>query len=376
MFLLFAFFMVALVFGCASFYVATRLDRAIRHFAPRLPKWPRWAFTGLSAAALAMVFARNALPAGFLQSLGTAGAYWMGIFIYLLLCLILADLALLVIRLFAGRTTGLRRCVGVLTAVGIALGISCYGFVHGMELEEVSYEITVDKAMDAPLELVLISDLHLGAAGSEARLEKTVEKINELQPELVCIAGDVFDSNFAAIQDPDRVRALFLTLEAPVYACLGNHDAGVTAGQMADFLESCNVILLEDACTVVDDRLLLVGRLDGSPIGSYAQGQERTDLAAVLADADTTLPVVVMDHNPAHISEYDAPVDLVLSGHTHKGQLFPANWLTNLLYEADYGYYQPDYSTTQQVVTSGAGAWGMPMRVGTDCEIVSITIHS
>ena len=376
MFFLLAFLLLAAVFGSASYYIAHRLDRCVRHFLPGFPRWIRWVFTVLSAVLLALVFARSALSGGLVQSFSTVGAYWMGIFIYLLLFLLLADLVLFVLRLVAGKASGLVRSIAVLAAVGLALGVSCYGFVHGMELEEVSYDITVEKPMDRPVELVLISDLHLGAAGSEDRLVTVVERINALQPELVCIAGDLFDSNFSAIRDPDRVRALFLSLDAPVYACLGNHDAGETAKQMVDFLESCNVILLEDAYTVVDGRLLLVGRLDGGPIGGFSQQQKRADLATVLAGADTSLPVVVMDHNPAHIHEYDAPVDLILSGHTHKGQLFPANLLTDLMYAEDYGYYRQDPGSPQLVVTSGAGAWGMPMRVGTDCEIVSITLHS
>ena len=368
--------LVFLLFGPASFYVGHRLWGCIRQFAPKLPRWTRWLFAGFSAALLALVFIRSGVTGSLFLALGTAGAYWMGFFIYLLLFLLLSELVLLILRLFLGKTTQLRRCIAGLAALGLALGISVYGFVHGMELETVSYDITVDKPMDAPLELVLISDLHLGAAGSETRLEKTVAQINGMDPALICIAGDVFDSNFAAIQNPERVQALLRSLNAPVYACLGNHDAGATAGQMVAFLESCQVTVLEDSYTVIDDRLLLVGRLDARPIGSYGEKQQRSALETVLQDANTALPVVVMDHNPIHIGEYAAPVDLILSGHTHKGQLFPAGIITDLMYPADYGYYRESPDSPQLIVSSGAGAWGMPMRVGSDCEIVSVTIHS
>ena len=73
-----------------------------------------------------------------------------------------------------------------------------------------------------------------------------------------------------------------------------------------------------------------------------------------------------------YIDEYDNRVDLILSGHTHKGQLFPANIITDLMYEVDYGYY--NNSGTHVVVSSGVGTWSMPMRVGSYCEIVSINI--
>lgn len=89
---------------------------------------------------------------------------------------------------------------------------------------------------------------------------------------------------------------------------------------------------------------------------------------------DTTLPVVVIDHNPANIDEYGSETDIILCGHTHQGQLFPANIITNLIYTVDYGYYQKDSNSPHVIVSSGIGYWGVPMRVGTDCEIVSLTV--
>jgi len=89
---------------------------------------------------------------------------------------------------------------------------------------------------------------------------------------------------------------------------------------------------------------------------------------------DKTLPVIVLDHNPANIAEYTTEADLILSGHTHKGQIFPANLFTKWMYTVDYGYYQEKEGFPHVIVTSGVGVWGMPMRIGTDCEIVSIKI--
>ena len=95
-----------------------------------------------------------------------------------------------------------------------------------------------------------------------------------------------------------------------------------------------------------------------------------------LEGVDPALPVVVMDHNPAHIGEYGPDVDLILCGHTHKGQILPGSLITSRMYTVDYGYYRAGESSPQVIVSSGVGAWGMPMRVGTDCEIVKITLHS
>jgi hypothetical protein len=87
------------------------------------------------------------------------------------------------------------------------------------------------------------------------------------------------------------------------------------------------------------------------------------------------MPVIVMEHNPAHIGEYGKEVDLILAGHTHKGQAFPGSLVTRAMYTVDYGYYQKDTDSPHVIVTSGAGTWGTPMRVGTNNEIVSIVLR-
>ena len=145
---------------------------------------------------------------------------------------------------------------------------------------------------------------------------------------------------------------------------------------MVAFLQRSNITLLDDKYITIHNRFILAGRLDGSPIGGYNKSQ-RKPVEQVLAGANTALPVVVMEHNPARGDEYKpGDADVILSGHTHKGQIFPANLFTDLIYTVDYGYYQESANMPHRIVTSGAGIWGMPMRVGTDCEVVKVILHS
>jgi predicted MPP superfamily phosphohydrolase len=245
-------------------------------------------------------------------------------------------------------------------------------FFHASDLKQKDYDITIPGAEE--MTVVLISDVHLGAVGSEKRLPEIVEKINALEPDLVCIAGDFFDSDFSAIRNPDAAAATLKTLSAPygVWAVLGNHDAGSTAAQMQEYLTRCGIHLLNDEYAVVGEKLVLGGKMDRSPIGGFGN---LTGSDLILTDI-SDLPVIVMDHNPAHIHQYGAEVDLILSGHTHKGQIFPGSLITNGMYTVDYGYYRADEASPQVIVSSGVGTWGMPMRVGSDCEIVMIKIHS
>ena len=355
----------------ANFYIARRLHQFFSRVFPGLSLGAMVALFILLVMVLTLGFARSLLPlpAYVKQALGVANAYWMGIFMYLLLFLLLADAIYLIVRLFCS----VDRFFFLSAALIATTVVCCYGFIHASQIKQKSYDITVPGAED--MTVVLISDLHLGAVGSEKRIPKIVEKINALNPDLVCIAGDFFDSDYQAIRDPAAAEAAIKKLSANygVWACLGNHDAGRTASDMREFLQRCGIGLLNDQYTVIENKLILAGRLDRFPIGGYG-GMTRQQLN--MDGADHSLPVVIMDHNPTHIHEYGSEYDLILCGHTHQGQIFPANLITQRMFTVDYGYYRADETSSQVIVSSGVGTWGMPMRVGTDCEIVKIDLHS
>jgi len=356
------------------FYLAHRLHRWIRHFAPKLS--PTIPLTVLTALLVLMVLSIFRPFDGTVQRIISGiGTFWMGIFAYLTMFFILADGVEWLLRLcrcLSRPAVDRFRLVAGITATALALCVPAYGLIHAKQIQVVSYDVQLSQDTSSELNIVLISDVHLGAVGSEARLEQMVEKINGLSPDLVCIAGDFFDNDFDAVSDPEKALSLLRQLRAPygVYACLGNHDAGASFDQMEAFLAAANIRLLKDEFVVIDGRLTLAGRRDPSPIGG-AGDRRRSELANVLAGADPALPVLVLDHNPQGVDAYGTGVDLVFSGHTHKGQIFPANLITDLMYSVDYGYYRTA-GGTQVIVTSGVGTWGLPMRVGTNCEIVQV----
>ena len=378
-----ALLMLLALIGVGNLYIIKRLGQSVRYLLPKLPRRVDTVVFFLFLFLLTVGFYRNTLPlpTPLKQGLGTINAYFMGIYIYLLLFFLLGDLVLLCLRFCKlvkhPLPQGTRALAGAI-AVVVALVTCCYGFLHVNQIQTVSYHIPFTKVtMEGEMKLALVSDLHMGAQGSLGRLEKVVDAINQQQPDLICIAGDLFDSDYNAMKNPKEFQRVLQKLSAPhgVYACFGNHDAGQTYPQMVSFLKSCNITLLQDQWVTVDNRIVLVGRLDGSPIGGY-QGTTRKELGEVLQNAPT-LPIVVLDHNPQNADEY-APNDahLILSGHTHKGQIFPANLFTNLIYTSDYGYYQKDENHPHRIVTSGGGIWGMPMRVGTNSEVVMVRLHS
>ena len=155
---------------------------------------------------------------------------------------------------------------------------------------------------------------------------------------------------------------------------MGNHDGGKTLNDMMAFLERSNIRILNDEYVIIDERLALLGRLDPSPIGSFGN-LRRNNTADILAAIETGLPVVVMEHNPSAVDQYGGETDMILSGHSHGGQIIPGNFITKAIFPVHYGYYQKDEDSPHVIVTSGVGTWGMPLRVGTNNEIVSIALR-
>ena len=305
-------------------------------------------------------------------------SYVLGIFLYLLMFFLLADFVLFLGRILniipSPMPQSIRFYAG-LVCILLTTGLVSYGIYNASNIKHVSYEIQTEK-LSGELKIVLISDLHLGSANSEKNLKKVVQEINDLEPDIVCIAGDIFNDDYYTLQNPSEAIEVMKSMTAKygVYASLGNHDAGNTFNKMVHFLEQSNIKLLNDEYVIIDERLALFGRVDPSPIGGFGE-LIRKDITETLASINPNIPIVVMDHTPSNIEEYSSEVDLVLSGHTHKGQMFPANLITKSIFVVDYGHHQKDADSPNFIVTSGAGTWWMPMRIGSNSEIVSILLH-
>lgn len=325
----------------------------------------------------------------------TIGAYWLGTFVYLSLSAIAFGIIFWAIRLIAHpqeKAMRKMRLVRGWLVVCVTACISAYGFVHADNplVTWYSYDVQQNHAkalasdaeqaakiafrQQGAVRIVLVSDTHLGAAGTEARFPRIVDMINAQKPDVVLIAGDIFNNDFKTIESPEAIVAQFRRIEAPlgVYACLGNHDCGYGFDAMLEQLEQGNVTLLREDFATIDGRFIVVGRQDGTPISStdgFRRGSYES-IAARIGNSD--LPIVVLDHNPAHIGEYGSDVSLVLSGHTHGGQIFPLTLVTAAMYVTDHGLWQQDAESPVLLVTSGVDYWGPPMRVGSDAEIAVI----
>ena len=141
--------------------------------------------------------------------------------------------------------------------------------------------------------------------------------------------------------------------------------------RMDQFLIDANIRLLKDETVLIDDAFYLIGRLDASC--RQKSGIIRKTATELLQSLDASHPVLVIDHQPSELSELAAAgADLVLSGHTHDGQLFPGNITTRIGWKNSCGKLVLGNMTS--IVTSGVGVWGPAMRIGTDSEVVEVDV--
>lgn len=335
-------------------------------------------------------------PAFLHRILKITSNYFLGIFMYILMVLFSIDVVRLILK-YAVHASWIQSRI-VFAAVGaccicIVIIISFSGIYHAKHIKVTPYKITVDKSapdMDS-LKIVLLADTHFGYNSGAVHAQEIVDKINEQQPDLVCIAGDIFDNEYDAVREPEKISEILRTIRSKygVYACWGNHDlnepilAGFTfkhkkedSKQLKDprmklFLQNSNIQLLEDEAVLIDNSFYVVGRKDGSLIEKIEEKRKTPAQLTQKLDKDKT--IIVIDHQPKELQDIaDAGVDLDLCGHTHDGQTFPGNFTVKFLWENPCGYLQK--GSMHNIVTSGSGVWGPAMRVGTDSEICTINL--
>ncbi len=307
-----------------------------------------------------------------------ASHYVLAVTIYFMLIINLVKLGMFVINKVGGKeffiSNNKQMIIGA-ASIFLIMFLTVYGSIHASNLKIKNYSVSLtnDSPNSEELKVALVSDIHLGYIIDEKRVDKFVKAINKKDVDIVLIAGDIFDGSYTELKNPQKVQETFKQLKSKygVYACLGNHDAGSTYGQMLEFLEQSNITVLLDKVVEIDNKFLLVGRRDSSPIGGYTE--ER--IPSIEFDNPNDLPVIVLDHQPSNINEYGSDVDLVLSGHTHKGQMYPFSLITRSIYEIDYGYMKATEEHPHVIVTSGIGTWGPPIRVLTDSEVVIIDLE-
>lgn len=336
-------------------------------------------------------------PKSLHRILKITGNYFLGIFLYTLVIILLADFGRILLK-YAFHASWIHSrtaftVAGAICALLILLLSAC-GIFHAKYIKTTSYNVIINKTIPecTSMKVVLLADTHFGYNAGVLHARELVRKINKQKPDLVCIAGDIFDNEYDAIRNPEKLEKALRGIKSTygVYACWGNHDlneeilAGFTFkhkdGDLSDikdlrmkkFLEDSNIHILEDESVLINDQFYVIGRKDASLTEKIHETRKAP--AQLTEKLDRDKPIIMIDHQPKELQELaDAGVDLDLCGHTHDGQTFPGNFTIKLMWENPCGLLIKDNMTN--ITTSGAGVWGPAMRIGTDSEICSINIQ-
>lgn len=322
------------------------------------------------------------------------GAYWLGISLYLILYVALIDLLRWIYsKVFKDKYNDFyARTICALLIIVLTGVTSIYGIINAKIVRTAEYEITINKdgGNFKEMTIAMFGDPQFGYNIGEYHLKQAVDIINKNDVDIVCVAGDIFDNQYSAIKNPDKLIDLFNQIKSKygMYAVLGNHDVeepilcGFTfndddienklaSKEMLDFIKKSGMVLLYDENVIINDSVNLYGRADQERpnLGNIT----RKESGDIFKEVDTTKPLFVLDHEPREYDELEkAGVDLMMAGHTHDGQLWPTKIATDIIWENPYGLWVKN--AFHAITTSGLGLFGPNMRVGTIAEVCIIHV--
>lgn len=308
------------------------------------------------------------------------GAIWFAFFVYFILSLLSID----IIRLFNSwfnflpaslfknyESTKLITATMVIIFVGLIVFL---GNLNKRNIEIRNLEITIPKGESKidSLNIVMASDIHLSPIDGERLLSRIVDKINSQNPDIILLAGDIVDDK-AEVLEQRKIGESFRRLKSKygVYSINGNHEFINGVESCVRYAEKFGIKFLRDESELIDSSFYVIGREDSSM--PQFTGKQRKPLEEIVKNIPTNHPKILLDHTPFKLEQAQQNnIDLQLSGHTHHGQIWPANLITKMIYEISWGYKKK--GNTHYYVSSGAGTWGPPVRTGSSSEIVNIKV--
>lgn len=266
-------------------------------------------------------------------------------------------------------------------AIGITVFYLACGWYLAHHVWRTPYTLETDKQVGS-LRIVLFADSHVGATFDGEGFAEHMKAIQAENPDIVVVAGDYVDDDTSKEDMIAACKALgSIETTYGVYYAFGNHDKGYYGPEYRGYsgydliaeLEKNNVTVLQDETVLLDDRFYLIGRQDRSEEWSV---NSRASMEELTAGLDPDKYVIVLDHQP---HDYDAQaasgVDLVLSGHTHGGQLFPFSRMGEWLGLDDKTYGLEKRENTNFIVTSGIADWAIKFKTGCKSEYVVVDVQ-
>jgi predicted MPP superfamily phosphohydrolase len=308
------------------------------------------------------------------------GAFWFAFLVYFVLILLFIDIVRLLdsafnfLPAFIQNNYEQTKKISALIVIAVIGLIVFLGNLNKRDITIKTLDLQFPKGDGklSEINIVAASDLHLSPIDGERLLSKIIDKMDSLNPDLILLAGDIVDDK-AEILEQRKIGESFNRLKPKygIYTINGNHEFINGVDASVEYAEHLGMKVLRDEYVLIDSSFYIVGREDSSMY--QFTGRHRKTLRQIIETIESNHPVVLLDHTPYKLEEaHENNIDLQLSGHTHHGQIWPGNIITNLIYEVSRGYRKK--GNTHYYVTSGAGTWGPPVRTGSKSEIVNVKI--
>ncbi len=374
MFLVF-FSIVLLVYFFINYYIYSRGIQLVPATSALRP-WVKTAFWVIVASFIVGRVVERIHLSVFTDVLTWIGSFWLAAMLYFFLIVLVIDILRLsdyfIGWMPASFYTEKFKSVLLLVSIAAVFITVLAGHINAISPRVNKLTIDLDKSANGlkEVKIALASDIHMGTLIGPRRMTKLVNKIQEIKPDIILLAGDVVDEDLEPVIRQNLGQVL-VKLQAPlgVYAITGNHEYIGGVAKAVKYLEEHNITFVRDTTIKIADAFYLAGREDRSKNSS----SKRKDISAIINGIDHSLPIIMMDHQPFNLGEVEAAgVDVQFSGHTHHGQLWPLNYITQAMYEVSAGYLKKGNS--HFYVSNGFGSWGPPVRIGNRPEIVEITI--
>ncbi|WP_054940473.1 metallophosphoesterase [Paenibacillus ihuae] len=362
-----------LVLGLVNFYIGYHLWVLLENLLPGISAGVYW--TVFMVIAFAYMIGMVPWPKAVkpvARMFKVVGSYYLACMEFAVIMLPLTDLLYWMLGLTGFERSAFTAEAGTTLLLLLAVFL-LWGSRNAWSTIVRTHPIRIDKSIgtSSPLTVAVASDLHLGNIVGNRHLRKMVAEINRMKPDIILLAGDVLDDSIEPFIRNGMIEHLKqLKARHGVFAVLGNHEYyGGSIGEYTELMASNGIRVLQDE-VVETAGVYIVGRKDKT-----AESMEggRLSVPLLLEGLDHSRPVIMMDHQPTGFDiAAKAGVDVLLSGHTHRGQIAPNHWITKRLFELDWGYLLKD--KLHVVVSSGYGTWGPPIRLASRSELIKLEV--
>ena len=231
-----------------------------------------------------------------------------------------------------------------------------------------NYEVPLqNRFLNKDLKFAFISDIHLNAKFDGSKLRESFKNMESEGVELVLIGGDFLDNTYKTVNDDIKSIIDETSFKHGIYLALGNHEYYGGIDENIEYIKNLGIKILRDESTEIEG-ITIIGRDD-------RHNRNRKNLDELLKNINPENTIIVVDHNPESLRELNGEkIDLYLSGHTHRGQIFPFNLLVDHMYENSRGYKK--INNTHSYVSSGLGTWMIPYRIGSQSEMFIMNLKA